>query len=57
MKWLICNESLEVTQHRYGGDWLNVNFNTVKVSTNDKSENKMFYQAFQQLYPSMKKLR
>ncbi|CAF0746684.1 unnamed protein product [Adineta ricciae] len=44
-------ESLQKTEGAYTNDYQNVHFDTVKASTDtDKSENTMFYQAYQQLY-------
>ena len=52
-KYELLNESLEKTTVSDSDTWNSVNFDTVKASTdNQKSENTMFYQAYQQLYPN-----
>ena len=50
-KFQLFNESLEKTEGAYSSDWQVVNFDTVRASTDtEKSENTMFYQAYQQLH-------
>jgi hypothetical protein len=51
IKFQLFNESLQKTESDYCYDTLIVEFDTVKASTDtDKSENTMFYQAYQQLH-------
>ncbi len=50
-KFQLFNESLEKTEGAYTNEWQVVNFDTVKASTDtERSENTMFYQAYQQLH-------
>ena len=49
-KWCVFQESLEATGKDDNSNWTPVHFDTVKASINDKSEDTMFYQAYQQLY-------
>ena len=50
-KFQLFNESLEKTESNPSNDWLTVNFDTVKASTDTENyENTMFYQAYQQLH-------
>jgi hypothetical protein len=50
-KFQLFNDSLEKTESNSTSDWLTIDFDTVKASTDTENpENTMFYQAYQQLH-------
>ena len=52
LRTTLFTRSLDKTESSDNSDWISINFDTVKASTdnNTNSENTMFYQAYQQLH-------